>query len=158
MPIDVSKTVAALDVLAARFKEAARSATGDGAYAIRDGARELAPLGIGTLRASIIVDGPRQASSVPGLVASLPHGDAVYAAKIGPTVVYGRIREIGGRIPGRRKAMIHPYLRWQHDGHWVFRRSVYQHGTGYLRHATEMVVPRVNGFVRDRLTTAIRSI
>jgi hypothetical protein len=72
--------------------------------------------------------------------------------------VYGRIREIGGRIPGRRTVMTHPFLRWYWNGHPVFKRFVDQKGAKYMLHSVEAVRPQFPGIMIKRWRNAIESV
>ena len=158
MPVDVDAATAALDKLAADLIEATRDAVGDGAEWVRMAARAEAPMQIGTLKASIIVDGPRLSATVSGLWKAAPRGPGSFAAKVGPTVVYGRIREIGGRIPGRGHAMTHPYLRWFYMGRPVFRHVVGQKGSHYMLKAYSEFEPQFRGMCIRRWSNAINSV
>lgn len=155
MGVSVRDTQAALDILALRMDNAAKGAAGDAARKDRDRARGLAPHLSGALAGSILVDGPRNINSMTGIDIGVPRGEHVYAAKVGPTVVYGRIREIGGAIPGRRTVMTHPYLRWTYNGHYVFKKHSPQKGTKYLLRATAATIPYFNKAMVRRGTAAI---
>lgn len=170
---------AAMDALIARSLEAMRSVVGDAAHDIQVGGRAIAPVRLGTLRASIKVDGPREASTVPDLPKATPRGPAVFAARVGPTVVYGRIREVGGNVPGLKTRMDGNWLRWWWHGRPVFwnvgaysytikktGRTVYrkgrgrqmQHGAPYLRIATDPVRDAFVPMVVRKLTAAIEEV
>ena len=144
MPVDVSRTVAALDELQAAIQLATREAVADAAEQIQRGARERVAKLSGELAASIRIEGP------------LPAGPSMWSAKIGPTTVYGRIQEIGGPIPGRRTVMSHPYLRWYSNGRPVFKRKVHHPARPYLRPAAEAV--DFDGICRRHWADAILSV
>lgn len=144
MAVEAEGAIAALDRLMVSLHEATHDGVEDGAKAVQDGARAFAPHLSGELAGSITITGPT------------PTGVASYAALVGPTVVYGRIRELGGPIPGRRTVMTHPYLRWYWEGRPVFKRKVHQHGTHYLLHAVEEVRPRFRDMCARRWAEAIR--
>jgi HK97 gp10 family phage protein len=64
-------------------------------------------------------------------------------AKIGPTVIYGRIQELGGWIKPITAKMLH----WVEDGIDIFAKAVYIPARPYLR-------PAVDGH-EDEITAAI---
>lgn len=146
MPVDVSAAVAALDELMVLLDAATHDGVSDGADMVQRLGRSFAPKLSDQMASSITVTGPS------------PTGVASYVAMVGPTVVYGRIREIGGSIPGRNKVMTHPFLRWSYNGHWVFKRKVVQTGAKYLLHAVEGVRPQFPGIMVRRWTAAIESV
>ncbi|MHB8671101.1 MAG: HK97 gp10 family phage protein [Acidimicrobiales bacterium] len=74
---------AAFDRMVVRASAASREATLTAAHLIESRAKALAPVRQGTLRRSISVKGPR------------PVGATGWEAEVGPTVIYGRRRELG---------------------------------------------------------------
>lgn len=149
MPVDASAAIAALDELMVLLDAATHDGVSEGADMVqriaRAGVPETSGRGSGQLAASIMVTGPG------------PTGAASYVAKVGPTTVYGRIREIGGAIPGR-KGMTHPFLRWEANGRVYYAREVHQHGAKYLLHAVETVRPQFPNIMVKRWRRAIESV
>jgi phage gpG-like protein len=73
-------------------------------------------------------------------------------ASVGPTVIYGRIHELGGIIrPAKAKA-----LRFQVDGHWVAARSVHIPARPYLRPAVDEHQDEILDAVRYQLEKALQ--
>lgn len=143
MPVDAGAAEAALDLLIQRIAEATEQAVADGAALVEAAAKRNAPVRTGTLRRSIAVEGP------------IPVGLAVYSARVGPTVIYGRIRELGGHIyPVNVR-----FLRWYGaDGRPVFARHVYQHGRPYLKPAVSASRRRFRAIAVRRWAEAIDSV
>lgn len=151
MPVEVAATIAGLEAWLDRMRAATRDAVAEGASEINWLARANAPIGLptpGRLKASIRVTGP------------YPLSRDAYAAKVGPTVVYGRIRELGGHIWPHG----HPFLAFQWaqapptmrrlpDGR-VLARHVYQRGRPYLKPATEVVRARFRGIAERHWAAA----
>lgn len=151
MTVDVRAAIIALDKLMADLDTATRAGVSAGADRVQTLGRAYVPhtsgRGDGELAPSIVVTGPS------------PTGAVEYTALVGPTVDYGRIREIGGHIPGRKKVMTHPFLRWEIDGKPIFARKVYQHGAKYMLHAVEDVRPVFqNGIVAPKWASAVRRV
>lgn len=92
--VDITQTLASIDVISVAVDVATEHAVADAAALVQRAAQALAPIGVegnatdppGTLAASIRVDGPSAME------------DHAYQAKVGPTTVYGRQRELGGSI------------------------------------------------------------
>ncbi len=118
---EVAATVAGLAALVGGMGTACREIVVEGAHMVQAAAMGLAPVGdrpgAGQLRRSINVKGP-----LPSVLG--------WEAKVGPTVIYGRQRELGGPIfPVRAKAL-----------HWVdaagvghLASHVYQHPEPYMK-------------------------
>lgn len=138
-----SEAIAAIDVLIAGIDRAMRDSVRDVTGAVERAAKEKAPVRTGTLRRSIL--------PTP-TVRIAPH---VWAAKVGPTTVYGRQKELGGHIyPVRAKA-----LRFiARDGALVFAQHVYQYPQPFLKPATDEVAQRFNGIIIRRVGEVILSI
>lgn len=134
---------AAIDALIARLGESMRRAVGDETGAIESAAKALAPIKTGTLRRSIL---PTVAH---------PVGPFTYEALVGPTVVYGRQKELGGHIfPVRARA-----LRFiARDGALVYTQHVYQHPQPFLKPGTAVASPRFRTYIRRRIGAAILAI
>lgn len=143
---DAKAAIAALDHLVELISDATRDAVDEGATAMQTEGQGFAPHLSGALAASITITGP------------YPSGVAGFTALVGPTVVYGRIREIGGPIPGRKTTMDHPYLRWMWNGRPVFKKKVHQHGTGYMLRADTLVRARFNDICVRHWTQAITQV
>lgn len=126
-----AEALAAIDKLIARLDKATAKGVMEGALRLEASAKGLAPVGpshggyqVGNLRRSIMTEGPT------------PLGFARYVARVGPTAVYGRIRELGGDIRPVRA----PRLRWRDDsGVWQSAMFVHQNGQPYMLPATELL-------------------
>ncbi len=126
---DSAAAEAALDLLVVRMMEASAAAVMEGALSIEAKAKVLAPVETGHLRRSINTRGP------------IPVGSAAFMAEVGPTTVYGRLRELGGHIYPKTGS----WLRWpnrkgfaRHDGtvpEFWYAKHVYQRPQPYLKPA-----------------------
>lgn len=143
---DVAATIAGLDALGARVDEAVFQIVADGLHLVQATAMGIAPVGTagnttnppGDLARSIDVEGPAG-------------GDGVYAGRVGPTVIYGRQRELGGDIyPQRAKA-----LHFWKFGEEVYTRHVYQHPEPYMRPAEMESIPSIELIALDHIASAI---
>lgn len=157
MAVDVSATIAGLDLLVKRVTDATERIVARAAHEYQAQAMVNAPVGEpdnstnepGDLRRSIIVDGPSAL------------GDGTFFARVGPTVTtsnpgpggtvynYGRQREFGGLLFAR----VSPYLAFRTHGVFVKKLFVYQFGSHYLGRARASV--DIDGIVADELTVAI---
>lgn len=135
--------IAALDALIERVREAARRSVADEAALIEGAAKEFAHVKTGTLRRSIL----------PTPVH--PLATNVFESLVGPTVVYGRQKELGGHIfPVRARA-----LRFiARDGALVFAAHVYQPPIPFLKPGYQAAAPRFTDVVLRRVGAAILSI
>lgn len=141
----------AIDALIARLVSATARATAEGAALVESAAKSNAPVKTGALVRSIEITGPVQI------------GVSKYQADIGPTIVYGRIRELGGHIVPKG----HPYLAFlwpeaffRHpmlDDGRVLLRHVYQEPRPYLKPAVEVMANRFKNAAIRRWSDAIRS-
>ena len=153
MPIDDAAAQAALDKLITNVTQANLQIAREGAFAVKGAAQVDAPKLDGDLAASIVVTGP------------YPVNAFTAEAKTGPTVVYGRQRELGGPIdpkPGHSwLAFFWPdgpsYLPHLPDGR-VLVHHVFQIGRPYLKPAVAAVRPLYLAIARRRWADAIRSI
>lgn len=138
--MSAADAIAAIDALIARVDAATKASVSDGKNLIDVGAKALAPVKTGALRRSIIP------------TPTVPAGLHAYTARVGPTTVYGRQRELGGHIyPVRAKA-----LRFLgKDGAVVYAMHVYQHPEPYLKPAAEAVRARFRAVVVKRMAAAI---
>lgn len=165
MANDVSATIAGLERLKERVNEATRQSVADVLHLFQAAGMGHAPVGVtgnstnmpGDLRRSILVDGPHAM------------GDDTWEGKVGPTVVYGRQRELGGPIePKVAKALaftkfgtrfvIGPGV-YPHVGAntvYLRRSGVYQHGAHYMLKGYEEVLPSVEDVVDAQIAEAIR--
>ncbi len=132
MAIDIAETLAALDALNTRTNEAMRQSVADGLHLIQATAMAKAPRGTpgnstnlpGDLARSIEVTGPRGRGA-----------RGLYVGWVGPTTVYGRLRELGsgnGIFPVRAR-MLH-FFKF---GEEVFTYSVHQKAEPYLKPAVD---------------------
>ena len=147
MEIDITATLAGLDALAGRLDDATRQATADVAHLLQASAMIHAPVGVtgnstnmpGDLRRSITVEGPVQVA------------EHSWHAKVGPTTVYGRQRELGGDIYPRAAGL----LRFEKFGEVVHTRHVYQRPEPFLKPAYEDQRAAVVGVVDARIAAAV---
>jgi len=146
----MSDVGAAIDALIASVIEATAKATMDGAMLVKSLAQAEAPHKTGRLAGSIDVTGPG------------PTGSASFEALVGPTVVYGRLRELGGWIPGGASPQPKPpgkrdWLHWVDEaGNGHFSKLVYQTGRPYLKPAVEGAELRFRSILANRVGDAIR--
>ena len=150
MDVDISATLAGLDALQGRIDDATRQATADAAHLFQASAMVHAPVGItgnstnapGDLRRSIVVDGPVQIA------------EHSWHAKLGPTTVYGRQRELGGDIYPRSTE----FLRFEKFGEVIRTRHVYQRPEPYMKPAYEDQRAAVAAVVDGRIVAAITGV
>lgn len=148
MTVEVGAAIAALDELASRIDKETERAVFEAAAELDAAAKALAPSLTGTLRRSIRIEGPRRA------------GLGAYRAKVGPTVIYGRQRELGGHIVPVRAKM----LRWPGPGDPrgqfgpIFARHVYQRPHPYLKPATLALRSRFRDIAAKHWAAAVRSV
>ena len=139
----------AIDALIRRLDKATAAGVMEGVFRVEAQAKALAPVGeshggyqMGYLRMSIRSEGPT------------PLGFARYVGRVGPTAVYGRIRELGGHIRPVRK----PMLRWRDgSGVWHAAMHVYQGPHPYLKPATTVVRRRFRQIMARHWADAIRA-
>lgn len=133
-PSSVDKCSSALDDLKQRMHVANSRATASGIAAVQRRSKEAAsgapgPKVItGRLRDSIWVEGPE------------PSGDSRFSAKVGPTVIYGRIQELGGTIVPKTKKT----LFWiGDDGQPHFAMRVTLPPRPYMRPGLSSAMPEI---------------
>lgn len=151
MPVDDSACQAALDRLILAVNHTNPQIAREGAYAVKGAAQLDAPRLDGDLAESIVVTGPYPTSATSA------------EAKVGPTVVYGRQRELGGPIdpkPGHRYLAFFwpdgpPYLPHLPDGR-VLVRHVHQTGRPYLKPAVAATRRLYLAIARRRWADAIK--
>ena len=149
MSVDVARTLAGLDALLARMDLGVKQSIADAAHLIQAAAMEKAPVGTpgnstnapGDLARSIEVEGPTG-------------GDGIYAAELGPTVIYGRQRELGGEIYPQIASALH-FFRF---GEEIYTRHVHQEPEPYMLPALEEnwvdIIPLVNARIAEVLETS----
>lgn len=124
MPVDVTAAVAALTKLGDAIDAATRNAVFEGAARVDAAAKGNAPVLTGSLRRSIDIEGPTRV------------GLASYRARVGPTMIYGRIRELGGDIYPKQARILR---WWDKAGNKVFAMHSHQVPRPYLKPAVEIV-------------------
>lgn len=138
---DASEAIRAIDDLIERLESATEAATREGIGVFEGAAKSNAPVKTGTLRRSIFVTGPIRTAMYR------------WTARVGPTVVYGRIRELGGHIYPKRVQ----WLRWERFGRVWFSKHVYQSGTHYVKRGVEASLPKVQAIFIKYWSAAVRS-
>jgi hypothetical protein len=139
-------TIAGLDVLAKRVDNATRQSVADVLERFQGAGRLLAPKGTignttnapGDLARSILVEGPFGA-------------DGAFEGQVGPTVIYGRQRELGGPIFVKRAKQ----LRFVKFGTVYYRHAVFQKPEPYLKSAYDLEQPVIPGIVYRDLEAAL---
>lgn len=135
MPIQVQATKDGIDRLLAALPQATARVSVSMAEEVQRDARANLEDPMGPLAESILLEGPDQV------------GSTEYMTKAGPTLVYGRQRELGGTI----EPVSHTFLtaHYRAPGYWmwdfgdgrglrdVFALSVHQEGQFYLKRAVE---------------------
>lgn len=158
MRVTVAGTVAGLDAIVKRVQEATRQVTADAAHIIQAQSMQEAPVGVygnstnapGDLRRSIDVQGPEGSGGR-------------YMARVGPTVVYGRQRELGGDIYPKRGTYLAfhwgrepgttglPHLS---DGR-VLVRHVYQPPNPYMLRGEMESLAMIEAITKERMAAAV---
>lgn len=147
MPVDVAAALAGLDALAGRLNGATRQVVADAAHVVQANAMVLAPVGTagnstnapGDLRRSIDVQGP------------LSDGEDTWLARVGPTTVYGRQRELGGDIYPQAASI----LRFVKFGSVVFTPKVHQVKHPYMLPAREQSLAQIEAMAVARIAAAV---
>ena len=148
MSIDASETIAALVALGVRAQDGMRDTVNAVLADLQDKARGFAPIGVegnatdppGTLRESIV---PTPAVGKGGR----------YTGEVGPTTVYGRIRELGGVIDLENSTAL--ALRFTVFGDLVFTPHVYQWPEPYMKPARDLEdVPAIR-ITKEKMTAVI---
>jgi hypothetical protein len=137
MPIDVRAAQAALDRLIAVLPGSAAEVSSKMAHEAQVAARAGLTNPTGPLAESIRTEGPDQI------------GAMAYRTKVGPTLIYGRQRELGGPIDPVNASMLTAHFRA--PGYWmwdygrgledVFTFHVNQFGQHYLKRGVEISMP-----------------
>lgn len=141
MPIDVSDAQTALNRLLTILLPATARVTYEMAGEVSDEARSQLTDPLGPLAESILLTGPDQI------------GAYSYQTRTGPTLVYGRQRELGGPIEPVSRIFLTAafrdpgYWTWDYgDGRGevdVFALSVFQEGQHYLKRGVELSMPKL---------------
>lgn len=143
---DIAATIAALGALGERIDGALRQSVSDIAHLIQASAMAHAPIGTvgnstdppGNLARSILVDGPTGAAGE-------------YTAQVGPTVIYGRQRELGGHIYPTTAGV----LRFEKWGEIYYTHHVYQAPEPYMKPGFDEVEPLFEEVVLTNIAAAI---
>lgn len=135
MPIDVHATQAALDEMLATLPQATARVSREMGEQVRGAAMHELKDPIGPLAESILVTGPDLT------------GAYRYRTRTGPTLVYGRQRELGGHIVPVDANLLTAHYRdpgyWTWQGADVFTDHVFQVGQHYLKRGVEISLPRL---------------
>jgi hypothetical protein len=145
--VDVGKTILGMDALGARIHNATRTITDKGAHLIQAASRSYAPIGTpgnstnapGDLARSIIVDGPFKTGTG-------------YTASIGPTVIYGRQRALGGYLVPK----VAPAMAFSIYGQTFVRTLVYQKDQPFMHPGRDTAVPAILSMAKAQVTIAIK--
>jgi len=97
--------------------------------------------------------GQLQASITPSPVAMTGRGR--YEILVGPTAIYGRIIELGGRITPQHASMLSWFSPWL--GRRMYKHSVtlQEGGWPYMKPALDAFIPRMNSLFEDQWAGAI---
>ena len=136
-----AETNAAIDALIGRIDDATKAAVRDVTGQVERFSKGFAHVKTGTLRRSIL--------PTPVARVSLH----AYAARVGPTVVYGRQKELGGHIyPVRAKAL---RFFWERKGVFVVTKHVYQSPIPFMKPGTDLARGQARSIVVSHLRDAI---
>jgi hypothetical protein len=148
--LDTSDMQAAVDRLADRANAAVELATRRGIAFFVGAAMAHAPVAKsvqaprhvgGTLRRSIHI------------VEVTQIGPGRWLATAGPSVIYGRFRDLGGTIHAKNG----PYLKFQIDGNWVQVESVTQTGSFYMEKALDDLEGAIEGIFATAWSEVMRA-
>lgn len=159
MPVNVDATLQGIENLEKRVKVALYNFVEEAAKDVQQKAAAFSPEGTGgnstnapgDLARSIYITGPVNVNA----------NGTEYYAEIGPTVIYGRLRELGGEI--NAVMAFHwgkfPYGRWGTIARLPDGRVLVQHITQkpepYLHPAYVQLLPKIESMVRTNLLTAL---
>ncbi len=146
MTINVAACIAGMDALALRMEIATLEIVHEAANHVQAQSRIEAPEGTpgnttnapGDLKASILIEGPTG-------------GGGTYTALVGPTVIYGRQRELGGTITTKSA----PWLVFTKYGHVYMKSSVYQEPNYYMYRGLFAALPEIEVSIEKLVTAAI---
>ena len=124
MAIEVKDCIAGIEKLSENLDSTMHRITKRALETIQVAGASFAPVGTpgnttnppGDLKRSIDVEGPRG-------------GDGLYGGEVGPTVIYGRQRELGGHLYAKRAR----YMRFVKWGVVYYRKHVYQFPHPYMK-------------------------
>ena len=159
MTVETGAAERALDRLIGLIDAATFDIAKTGSEEVGRAARANAPNLSGQLAASIVEEAPTNVGTRYGM-AGVHAGPYFWTAKVGPTVVYGRIRALGGDIPkkGHRASTPHGYLKWYWEGRPVFKKRVHQGGNKYLLNALEDYEAAFLQMATNRWAAAIEAV
>lgn len=147
MDIEVNATIIAMEELKIRMDVGIRTLSNRIAETVQKNARRQAPKGRvgnstnppGDLAASIIIDGPHYLNMNKVLT------------QVGPTVKYGRLRELGGVLVPKDYQFMHFFI----DKREFFMKRVEQKDNPYLERGLQMsyskMISQTRSTVRDVL-------
>jgi len=144
--IEVSATIAGLEVLGQRVDEAVRQSVEDALHLFQAAGAREAPIGVegnstnapGDLARSFDVEGPYG-------------GDGIWSGRVGPTMIYSRQRELGGPIVPVRARVLHFTV----FGDEVFTPRVYQFPNPYTKRAYDLTLPALPEVVGAHVEAAL---
>jgi hypothetical protein len=146
MPIDVRATQDGIDRLIAALPASAAHVSSEMASEAQRATRANLTDPLGPLAESVLPEGPDQI------------GTFSYRTRLGPTLVYGRQRELGGSIEPVTQTYLTASNRapgyWMWDyGHGrgleeVFALNVFQEGQHYLKRGVEQSIPAFMSLAR----------
>lgn len=97
--------------------------------------------------------GHLQASITPSPISMTGRGR--YEILVGPTAIYGRIIELGGRITPQHAAMLSWFSPWL--GRQMYRHEVTLGGWPYMKPALDAFIPRMNSLFEDQWAGAVNA-
>lgn len=149
MPIDVTGAQLGLDRLLAALPVATARASSEMADAVKIEAQANLKNPLGPLATSMRAEGPDMI------------GTTSWRTKMGPTLIYGRQRELGGHIDPVDATILTAHYRapgyWTWEGQDVFTNHVFQLGQHYLKRGVEMALPRLHHIAARIWGDALRS-
>jgi hypothetical protein len=147
--IDASATIAALTVLSGRFEADAKQVTEMALEQVRNLGALWAPAGIPGNSTNAPGDLKRSIDISP--IVRIREGE--YTGRVGPTVIYGRQRELGGHIYPRRARVLH---FWKF-GQEVYTHHVYQPPHPYMKPGRAAALPIIRARTDVIITATILS-
>jgi hypothetical protein len=156
MPVDDSAAQKALDELTIALTAASAAITKEGAEVVQSAARFNLTDAIGPLAQSIMITGPDRIAL------------SAYQTEVGPTLVYGRQRELGGPIDPVERTVLTAafrdpgYWMWDYgDGRGlvdVYTPHVFQFGQHYLKRGVDVSIPEYYAIAIRRWAAALREV
>ncbi len=95
--------------------------------------------------------GHLQASITPSPISMTGRGR--YEILVGPTTVYGRIIELGGRIPAAGTVPMSWFSPWL--GRQMYKNTVTLAGWAYMKPSLNAFIPRMNSLFEDQWAGAV---